>query len=76
MPQGYWLAVIVAAIALFGLGAVWYSPVLFVKQWAKAAGITREGSPGPGFPLILVGSFVLTLSMAANLAFFLAGPYS
>jgi len=74
MPQVNWLAVIVAAIAMFGLGAVWYSPVLFVKQWAKAAGITREGSPGPGFPLIMVGAFVLTLIMAANLAFFLAGP--
>ena len=74
MPQVNWLAVIVAAIAMFGLGAIWYSPVLFVKQWAKAAGINREGSPGPGFPLIMVGAFVLALIMAANLAFFLAGP--
>ena len=74
MPQVNWLAVIVAAIAMFGLGAVWYSPVLFVKHWAKAAGINREGSPGPGFPLIMGGAFVLTLIMAANLAFFLAGP--
>lgn len=74
MPQVNWLAVIVAAIAMFGLGAVWYSPALFVKQWAKAAGITRQGSPGPNFISIMVGAFVLNLIMAANLAFFLAGP--
>ena len=74
MPQVNWLAVIVAAIAMFGLGAVWYSPMLFVKQWAKAAGINRDGPPGKGFALVMVGAFVLTLLMAANLAFFLAGP--
>ncbi len=74
MPTVNWLAVVAAAIAMFGLGAVWYSPVLFVEQWAKAAGIKREGSPGPGFVWIMVGAFVLTLIMAANLAFFLAGP--
>jgi hypothetical protein len=74
MPAVNWLAVIVAAVAMFGLGAVWYSPALFVKQWAKAAGVNRDGSPGPGFVWIMVGAFVLTLIMAANLAFFLAGP--
>jgi hypothetical protein len=74
MPAVNWLAVIVAAIAMFGLGAVWYSPVLFVKQWAKAAGISRDGSPGPNFIYVMAGAFVLTLIMAANLAFFLAGP--
>ncbi len=74
MPSVNWLAVIAAAIAMFGLGAVWYSPVLFVKQWAKAAGVSREGAPGTNFIFVMVGAFVLTLVMAANLAFFLAGP--
>jgi hypothetical protein len=73
MPAVNWLAVIVAAIAMFGLGAVWYSPMLFVKQWAKAAGVNREGSPGGNFIFVMGGSFVLTLLMAANLGFFVAG---
>ena len=73
MPQVNWLAIIVSAVAMFGLGAVWYSPMLFVKQWAKAAGINREGSPGQGFALVMAAAFVLTLLMAANLAFFTAG---
>jgi hypothetical protein len=74
MPVVNWLAVIVAAIAMFGLGAVWYSPALFVKQWAKAAGVNRDGAPGGNFVFVMIGAFVLTLIMAANLAFFLAGP--
>jgi hypothetical protein len=74
MPTVNWLAVIVATIAMFGLGALWYSPALFVNQWAKAANVSREGKPGSNFILIMVGAFVLNLIMAANLAFFLAGP--
>lgn len=73
MPAVNWLAVIVAAIAMFGLGAIWYSPLLFVNQWAKAAGVSREGSPGSNFIFVMGGAFVLTLLMAANLAFFVAG---
>ena len=36
------LAVLVAAVATFALGAVWYSPVLFAKQWMQAHGYTPE----------------------------------
>src|SRR5207245_10598101 len=36
------LAGIVAAVPTFILGAVWYSPVLFAKQWVQAHGYTPE----------------------------------
>lgn len=36
------LAVLVVAIATFVLGAFWYSPVLFAKQWMQAQGYTPE----------------------------------
>lgn len=36
------LAVIVAALAAFGLGAVWYSPLLFAKQWVAFNGYSPE----------------------------------
>src|SRR5947199_1016042 len=36
------LAVIDAAVATFILGAVWYSPVLFAKQWMQAHGYRPE----------------------------------
>ncbi|MEQ1769947.1 MAG: DUF1761 domain-containing protein [Devosia sp.] len=73
MPSVNWLAVIVAAIAMFALGAVWYSPVLFVKQWAAAAGLEIDYAKRGNLGLILGTSFVLTLIMAANLAFFVNG---
>ncbi len=36
------LAVLVAALLTFVLGAFWYSPVLFAKQWMTAQGYTPE----------------------------------
>jgi hypothetical protein len=73
MPAVNWLAVAVAAIAMFGLGAIWYSPLLFVTQWAKAAGLEIDYTKRGNMGVILGTSFVLTLIMAANLAFFVAG---
>lgn len=37
-----YLAVVVAALAAWILGALWYSPALFGKQWAAAQGFTPE----------------------------------
>ena len=36
------LAVLVAALVTFALGALWYSPALLGKQWATAHGYTPE----------------------------------
>jgi Protein of unknown function (DUF1761) len=70
MPAVNWFAVIAAALSMFVLGAVWYSPALFIKQWITAAGLTVDYAKRGNFPLILGISFVLTFIMAANLAFF------
>lgn len=72
MPAVNWLAVIAAAVSMFVIGGVWYS-VLFQKQWMAANGFTEDdlkrGSPATIFGI----AFVLSLLMAANLAFFVAG---
>jgi Protein of unknown function (DUF1761) len=52
-----WLAVIVAGLAYFALGAVWFAPATFGKAWQRSIGWQmREGErPGPAFyigPLI------------------------
>ncbi|HEY1772183.1 MAG TPA: DUF1761 domain-containing protein [Gammaproteobacteria bacterium] len=36
------LAVLAAAIATFGIGALWYSPFLFGKQWIAFNGVTPD----------------------------------
>lgn len=38
----HFLPVVVSAVAVFVLGAFWYSPALFGKQWVKAHGYTPE----------------------------------
>ncbi len=34
--SGVWIAVVLGAILAYGLGAVWYSPILYGKKWMKA----------------------------------------
>jgi hypothetical protein len=45
MPQIPWIAVLVATVAGFALGAVWYGP-LFGKSWMRAVGLTQDRMAG------------------------------
>lgn len=67
-------AVLVAAAAAFLIGGVWYSPILFSRVWAKAAGLSEEELKTGNMAKIFGLSFLLTLVMSANLAAFLSGP--
>ncbi len=72
MSMNY-LAVLVAAIANFLLGGLWYSPLLFAKKWMALVGITEEqikqsGSAGKAY----MGTFVSALVMAYVLAHFVS----
>jgi Protein of unknown function (DUF1761) len=52
-----WLAVLVAALAYFVLGAIWYAPPVFGKAWMKAAGMEMpESGERPG-AAIYIGPF-------------------
>lgn len=42
LDQTNFLAIIVAAIVYFILGALWYSPLLFAKAWIENVGRTKE----------------------------------
>jgi hypothetical protein len=70
-----WAAVLAAALSMFIIGGLWYSPVLFGKVWLRANGFSQDEIEKSGSKLrAFGGSFVLALIMAANLAFFLATP--
>lgn len=59
-------AVLVAALSAFALGGLWYGP-LFLRPWAKAAGIDPQASPG--HPVRTFGlAFACSLVAAAGLA--------
>jgi hypothetical protein len=71
---GHWLPILVAALAAFLIGALWYSPLLFAKAWARAHGYTPEkltamqARAGRAY----AGSFVAFLVMAWVLHLMLA----
>lgn len=69
-----WLAVLVAALATFVLGGLWYGP-LFGKIWMDASEMTEEKIRSSNMPMIFGLSFLMQLIAASVLALFL-GPES
>ncbi len=63
-----WIAVIVAAVVKFAIGAVWYT-ALFGKPWRKLQGVP-EGADMSGLVPAMVAGFVADLVMAYVLARF------
>ena len=59
-----WLAVVVAAVAFFALGAIWYSNALFGKQYRAAIG-QEEGTPMNSTALVVngIGWFIAALAL-------------
>lgn len=64
-----WLAVIVATLLYFFLGALWYSPVMFAKKWMELRNIRETDIDGPN-PVIFFYSFILQLIGVISLALF------
>jgi hypothetical protein len=63
-----YLAVIVAAIAAFALGALWYSPILFGKIWQKEIGFTDKDLQKGNMAITMGGSFAMMILMSFGVA--------
>lgn len=73
MVEVNFIAVILAALAAFFLGFVWYT-VVFAKIWQKEIGLKMEGNENvqpPNLGPLLVGSLILEVIMAYILANFI-----
>lgn len=62
------LAVLVSAIILWVLGAIWYSPALFAKPWMQLIGAQREPGKRDGMLLAMTASFIGDLVLSFVLA--------
>ena len=65
------LAVFVAALASYFLGALWYSPVLFGKMYMKMSEIRPGKKPHPNVTRSYIFGFLSTLVMSYVLAHFI-----
>lgn len=63
-----YLAILLAAILNMVIGAAWYSPMLFGKQWSKELGMKMEDmkkvDPKKAYGLTFVGALVLAVVMS------------
>ena len=63
-----WLAVIVATVAYFGLGAIWYAPPVFGNLWMRAGGIQVPDQPQASMYLIPLFTCLLATIAVGMLA--------
>lgn len=66
-----WIAIIVAAMAGFAVGGIWYGP-LFGKAWMKERGFTEEELKQGNFALIYGAAFAFSIVSAIFLGHLLA----
>jgi hypothetical protein len=69
-----WLAILVSALAFFGLGAIWYTPAVFGKMWMQETGVTKEAAQKANMPKIMGLTLLFSFIMALNLALFMNSP--
>lgn len=54
-------AVLTATVVSFMFGALWYSPLLFMRPWSQAAGVDPESpidNPGRVYPVTALLTFI------------------
>jgi len=75
-PPVNWLAILLAAIVLFILGGLWYSPVLFMKKWLALQNRTEEQAraeaASANMPLMYTSAFITAFITAAVMAHLLS----
>jgi hypothetical protein len=71
--MNYW-AIVVASIAYFMIGALWYSPVLFSKAWVEESKVKPD--PSKSLAKLLIGTFIITAFMVYLLAYLIAATGS
>ena len=69
-----WVALLVATVIGFIIGAVWYSPLLFGKRWQRELGFTDEYLKQANMGAIIGRGILFTVLMVLGTALLLA-PY-
>jgi len=67
LPVNIW-SLLAAVIASMVIGFVWYSPILFGKQWRMLSGISPKKIKAANMPLLYSKSFIAVFIMVYILA--------
>lgn len=67
-----WLAVLVSAIAIFALGALWYGPI-FSKAWQKGVGLSDEELKNANAAKLFGSAFIFALIISFGMSMFFYG---
>jgi len=62
-----WLAVIIGAFVAFGLGMIWFSPVMFGKAWAEGSHRIKPPASPPVAALLVQGLGTIVLALVVGL---------
>ena len=62
-----WLAVVLAALAGFVVGGIWYGPVMG-RKWMGAVGLSEDRVKQGNIPLLYAGAFAFSLLASWTLA--------
>lgn len=69
----HYVAVLVAAVAAFIVGGIWYSPLLFGRAYLTLRGLDPNAASGAAMPAAeIAGEFARCLVLASVLAAFVA----
>ena len=73
MPKVNYVAILAAAAAAFGVGAVWYSPLLFGETWMTLRGMDPTAITGASMPAgEMLGEFARWLIVGYVVSRFIA----
>jgi hypothetical protein len=63
-----WVAVVIAGLIYFAIGAVWYSPLLFAARWQRSIGWDSQRPPPEMSVMTYVVPLIAYLVMATAVA--------
>lgn len=67
-----WLAALIATLASFVIGALWYSPLMFAGPWQRALGMSEEELRSGHVGRIFLAAFIAMLVAAVGFSIVLA----
>ena len=67
-PALNWWAIVVAGLAAFAVGAVWYNKNVFGAAWMRLSGLTEARAKSANVGAIMGGALVFTILIAYSVA--------